>query len=143
MSKYRGAALAACLGLLVACSGRAKDVRARYPSAPGQATGSITVILTQPARDLTITVDGRLVAERKHTKKVSIEGIPVGFVDVVVVAGGGEGRVEKYVEVLVQDQLNTTLPVASPEGSMTSALQMGLLSLAAWVISRAIYLAFL
>jgi hypothetical protein len=143
MSNYRGAALAACLGLLVACTGRANDVRVRYPSAPERATGSITIILTQPARDLTITVDGQLVAEREHTKKVTIESVPVGYVDVVIAAGGGEGRVEKYVEVLVEHGMNTTLPVASPEGSMTTALQMGLLSLAAWVISRAIYLAFL
>ena len=143
MSKFRGAALAACLGLLMACAGRAEDVRVRFPSEPERATGSITVILTQPARDLTVTVDGRLMAERRHTKKVTIERVPVGYVDVVIVAGGGPDRVEKYVEVLVEHETNTTLPVASSEKSMTSALQLGLLSLTVWILSRAIYLAFL
>ena len=136
MHCWRVAAFAAALA---GCG--AHDVSARLPSPPGEATGSITVVLTQPARDLTVAVNGVLVAERAHSKKVRVTGVPVGMADVVIAAGGGETRVEKHIRVAVEERQDTAIPLAGPDRSMGETVKMGFLTMAAWVLSRALYLA--
>ncbi len=137
MTAARLAALAACV------AGCAHDVRARLPAEPGEPTGSITIVLTQSARDLTVSVNGVLVAERAHTERVHIEGVPVGAADVVVAAGGGETRIERHMRVAVVERQDTAIPIAAPDKSMSQGLGMGLLSAVVWVLSRAAILAFL
>jgi hypothetical protein len=139
MSSLRAVALVAA-STLAAC---AHDVHTRLPSEPGEPTGSITVIVTQPARDLTIAVNGVLVAERRHTKKVRVDGVPTGAADVVIAAGAGGTRVERHVRVQVEQGRETAIPIGSPSGSASGTALTGFLSIAAWVLSRAAYIALL
>jgi len=134
----------AALGLaVVVAAGCARDVHVRLPSDADEPTGSVTVVVTQPARDLTVAVNGVLVAERRHTKKVVVTGVPSGLVDVVIAAGAGETRLERHVRVDVEEGRDTAIPVGAPTGSALRAVGLGALSVAVWVLSRAAYLALL
>jgi len=101
------------------------------------------VLLTRPARDLTIAINGIVVARRAHTREVRVTGVPAGSTDIIIAAGGGGSRIEKHFEVWVEPDENISIPLGAPEQSMSSSLQMGMLGIAAWLLSRAIYLAFL
>jgi len=118
-------------------------VKVRYPGEPDLPTGSVTVLLTRAARDLTVAVNGHLVVRRAHTEEVRITGVPAGSTDIVVAAGGGGSRIEKHFEIWVEPNENVTIPLGAPEQSMSSTMSMGMLTIAAWLLSRAIYLAFL
>ncbi len=135
---------AACFAVAAAVlSGCAHDVHTRLIAAPDEPTGSITIVLTQPARDLTVSVNGQLVAERAHTQKVTVKSVPVGMADVVIAAGGGAERVERHVRVEIAEGVDSAIPVGAPHKSMSAAMSMGALSVTAWLLSRAIVLAFL
>jgi hypothetical protein len=140
MRFWRAASTVALIGVLL--SGCAHDVKYRMGAETGFGTGSITVLLTQPTKDLTMTVNGTLVAERAHTQKVTVTGIPAGSADVVIAAGAGPARVDRHVRVEVEAGKDTAIPVGAPEKAMSDTLSMGLLSAAAWVLSRALYMAF-
>jgi hypothetical protein len=133
-------ALCALAVLFAACS---HDLKVRYPEKTELPTGSITVLLTRPARDLTIAVNGLLVARRAHTREVHVTGVPAGSTDVIIAAGGGSTRIEKHFEIWVSPGENVAIPLGAPEQSMASAMNMGMLTIAAWLLSRAIYLAFI
>jgi hypothetical protein len=135
------AAIAACAGafLLMGC---ARDLHVRLPAPADEPTGSITVVLTQPATDLTVAINGTLVADRAHTEKVRVDGVIAGMADVVIAAGGGAERVERHLQVIVDAGGHVNIPIGAPEKSMGSAMKMGVFTVAAWVLSRAIYLAF-
>ena len=135
--------LLAVITIYALAPGCAHNVRARMPSAPGEPTGTITILLTQPARDLTVAVNGTLVASRVHTKKLVVGNVPTGLAEVVIAAGGGPARIERHVQIYVEHDREVVIPLGSPEQSMTSGMQLGVLSVVAWVISRGIYLAFL
>jgi len=137
MTPARLAALVACI------AGCAHDVRARLPAQPGEPTGSITIVLTQSARNLTVSINGVLVADRAHSERVHIQGVPAGAADVVVAAGGGETRIERHMSVAVAAGRDTAIPLAGPDKPMSQGLAMGLLSATVWVLSRAAILAFL
>ena len=124
-------------------AGCAHDRSARLPAPPGEPTGTIVILLTQPARDLTVAVNGTLVAQRAHTKKLTVRGVPTGPAEIVIAAGGGPARVERHVQVYVEHDREITIPLGSPEQSMSAAMQFGVLSVVAWVLGRAIAFAFL
>jgi hypothetical protein len=130
------------LSLLTAC---AHDVRTSYPGMPpGQPVGSITVRLSHESEGVTVTVNGALVAEGKHTKKVTVTNVPAGPAEVVVAAGGGGNtRVEKTVMVDVLPWTDTAVAVASPEVTTGTWLYHGLYSLGAWIFLGAVYSALL
>ena len=113
------------------------------PTEPEDLTGSITILLTQPARDLTVTVNGVLVAERKRTKRVHIDNVPVGYADVMIAAGAGPTRIDAHIRVSIDTNVTTTIPVAAPDKPFGSAMSAGILSVAAWLLARALYLAFI
>ncbi len=127
----------------VLSSACARDLKVRYPEESDLPTGSITVLLTRPARDLTIAINGYLVARRAHTSEVRVTGVPYGKTDVVIAAGGGGARIEKHFEIWVDPDKTVVIPLGAPEQSMTSAMNMGMLTIAAWLLSRALYLAFI
>ena len=142
MFAFRSPAVCALCAMVALGASCARDLEVGYPD-PMKPTGTITVLLTRPARDLTVTVNGALVARRAHTRQVRVTGVPAGSTDVVIAAGGGANRIERHFEVWVEPNENLTLPLAAPEQSMTSTMHMGMLTIAAWLLSRAIYLAFL
>jgi hypothetical protein len=98
---------------LVGCG--VDDLHTKFPIAtPGQPTGTLVLLLSQPASDIIVAIDGVLVTSEAHTQRLVIEGVPVGTVDITVAANGGE----KESKVWVGGDHATTLPIGIPDASM-------------------------
>jgi hypothetical protein len=98
---------------LAACS--AHDVVAHFPMAsPGDATGTLVLLLTQPADDVTVAINGVLIAEQQHTRRVVVDRLPVGTADVVVAANGQD----KEIHTWIGTDHATTVPLGVPDASM-------------------------
>jgi hypothetical protein len=98
--------------LLAACA--AHDIHTHYPIAtPGQPTGSLVLLMSQPATDVTVAIDGVLVASEGHTQRMVIDGVPVGTVDVILAANGGD----KEFKIWVGSDHATTVPIGIPDAS--------------------------
>lgn len=119
--------------------GCAHDVHTKMPTGPGEETGTITIVLTQAAHDLTVVVDGVLVVERAHTKKARIE-VSDGYHDVLIAAGSGNARIERHVEVSVDAGKDIAIPLGSPETSMgTRNMWLGALTSVGYLTARVLY----
>ncbi|HEX4453013.1 MAG TPA: hypothetical protein VH143_19195 [Kofleriaceae bacterium] len=104
-------ALAACF--LLACT--AHDVRVHYPLAsPDDAGGTLVLLLTQPADDVTVAIDGVLVAANAHTQRLVIDRVPVGTAEVIVAANGED----KSFKAWIGTDHATTVPLGVPDASM-------------------------
>lgn len=134
-----GGGVIALLALM--CAGCPHDVHARMPTERTEPTGSVTILLTRPASDLTVSVNGTLVANRVRTKKVVVAAVPIGTADVVIAAGAGAQKVERHVRVDVEEDKQHTIPLASPERSWLATVAAAVLSVGAWFASQALYLA--
>ncbi len=97
-----------CL-VLVAC---AHDVTVKYPAAPGAPTGTLVLLMGQPAGDVMVAINGQLVVEDEHTQRVEIDNVPVGTAEVVMAANG----VDKAFHVWVDSDHPTTVPLGVPDG---------------------------
>src|SRR4051812_10899313 len=97
--------------LLVAACG-AQDIHTHYPViTPGQPTGTLVLLMSQPASDVIVTLDGVLVTSDAHTQRMVIDGVPVGTVDLIVAANGGD----KEMKVWVGGDHATTVPIGIPD----------------------------
>jgi hypothetical protein len=145
MCWQRTTAIVAVLGVVCLAIGCAHDVRTEYPGrAPGMATGSVTIRFTHAVRGASVSVNGALVAEGEHTKKVTVTGVPAGDAEIQIAAGGNtQSRVEKVFTVLVEPYADTAIVVASPEMSTAYAIYMGLYQLGYFIFAGAIYVAIL
>ncbi len=141
MTSRRTALLVGYLGAVLMCTGCPHNVHTKLPTKPSEPTGTITILLTRPASDLTISINGTLVANRAHTKKVRVSNVPIGDADVVIAAGAGGQKVERHVRVDVEEGKLHTIPLASPERSWLSTLAAAVFSVGAWFASQALYLA--
>ncbi len=86
MTKY-------CLAVVVAMtmSGCAANVEVRYPAPTGSVQhGSLLVRFSEPMRAVSVSIDGLLVAEGKHTERVHVIDVPTGSREVSVVAAAGD-----------------------------------------------------
>jgi hypothetical protein len=98
---------------LAACT--VADLHTHYPIVtPGQPTGTLVLLMSQPADDVIVTLDGVLVTSDAHTQRVVIDGVPVGTVDLIVAANGGD----KEVKVWVGGDHATTVPIGIPDASV-------------------------
>jgi len=132
----------AALGVLLALGpGCAHDVRAKLPKTDPSLAGRIEIVFTREADDVAVVVDRELVVRGAHTERVIIDDVPAGFVDVMVAAGSGQGRVERIVRVEVDAGETTTIPLAAPDRSMVSDLPSTLMMLVVGFAVRAAYLA--
>jgi hypothetical protein len=131
-----------CLLLAAAllAGGCARDVHMRMVNAPEQQadTGSLEIVLTQPARDLVVAVNGVLVTRRAHTREVRLDGIPAGFADFAIAAGSGPERVDLRSRVVIHPGRTTAIPLAAPETSPATAVYRGALGVFGWLIGRGI-----
>ncbi len=98
------------VGLLLVC-GCANDVRVRYPSAPGDPTGTIVLRLSQAASEVNVAIDGHLLVEDAHTERIVIENAPVGTPEIVVTANGAD----RQVKVWVGTERPTVVPLGVPD----------------------------
>jgi hypothetical protein len=99
--------------VLVWITGCAHDVHVTYPAAPDEPTGSIVLLLSQPASDVNVAVNGVLVVEDAHTGRIVINNAPGGNVDLVMTANGAD----KAMRVWVGSDRATTIPLGVPDGS--------------------------
>ncbi|HUJ62479.1 MAG TPA: hypothetical protein VLX92_28455 [Kofleriaceae bacterium] len=98
---------------LIVLAGCAHDVRSHFPSAPGAPTGTLVLMMSQPADDVTVAINGILAVDHVHSGRIVIDGIPVGTTEVAV-AGGG---IDKDLRVWVDGDHATTVPLAVPDPS--------------------------
>jgi hypothetical protein len=102
----------ALVWLLAACT--AHDVLVHYPMAtPSDATGTLVLLLTQPADDVTVAIDGVLVTEQQHTRRVVVDRVPVGTADVILAANG----TDKQFRAWIGTDHATTVPLGMPDAS--------------------------
>lgn len=120
--------------VLVFVIGCAHDVRARYPAAPDAPTGTLVLLLSQPASNVSVAINGRLVVEDAHTKKVVIETVPVGSSEITIAANGSD----KQLRVWIDDTHPTTIPLGVPETStaLWKSILGTLISLTAYSLLR-------
>jgi hypothetical protein len=103
------------LVLILVAGCMAHDVRTHYPMAlPSDATGTLVLLLTQPADDVTVAINGVLVIEEQHTQRVVIDRVPVGTADVVLAANGQD----KEFHAWIGTDHATTVPLGVPDASM-------------------------
>lgn len=117
--------------MLIGC---AHDIRTRYPAAPGAPTGTLVLLLSQPASGVSVAINGLLVVEDARTKKVTIENVPVGTSEITIAANGGD----KQVKVWIDDDNPTTIPLGVPEASMgmLKSIFASLISITAYSLLR-------
>jgi hypothetical protein len=116
-------AFVACFTL--ACS--TQDVRVRYPVLPDQPTGTLVLLLSQSASDVTISINGNLVVDRAHTDRIIVDGVPVGTQTVIMAANG----VDKQFQIWVDGDHWTTVPlgVSDPSYGFLKTLAGSLLTI--------------
>jgi hypothetical protein len=95
--------------VLVACS--TDTVRVHYPAAPGAPTGTLVLLLSQPAEGVTVAVNGNLMVDRAHTDRVIVDAVPVGTQTVIMAANG----TDKQFQIWVDGDHWTTVPLGVPD----------------------------
>ena len=95
--------------LLFACS--SGSLRVHYPTAPGAPTGTLVLLLSREASDVTVAVNGNLVCDRAKTDRVIVDGVPVGTQTVAIAANG----MDKAFTIWVGDDHWTTVPLGIPD----------------------------
>src|SRR5215468_3517344 len=80
------------------------------------------LIVAGCAHDVAVAVNGQLVVEGAHTKKVVIERVPVGTAEIVMAANGAD----KAFKLWVSGEHATTVPLgvadAGPGGFLKTVL---------------------
>ncbi|MCA9666821.1 MAG: hypothetical protein KC503_14575 [Myxococcales bacterium] len=138
------AGLVLCIGALGACSSQPVVVRTTLPTAALRvpAAGRVVVRMTRVVPDLTVTINGALVAEKKRAERLEIDGVPCGRSKIEIASGGGDrSRVHEVREVDVRPGITTVIPVAAPKISTGSWIYAGLSSLGTWLMAAALLIA--
>ena len=110
---------------LAACT-HPHDVQAVYaPAPPG--SGAIDVVLNSPSGALSVAIDGKLVVDRKYSRKAHIDGVPPGRSHVHVATGGQceQGAMNDF-DVDVEPGQTATLALPGPEPNHGCAIFSGL-----------------
>jgi hypothetical protein len=97
------------LVFLIACG--SPPVRVHFPTAPGMPTGTLVLLMSQAANDVTVALDGVLVVDRAHTDRVIVDGVPVGTRTVIMAANG----MDKQFQIWVDGDHWTTVPLGVPD----------------------------
>jgi hypothetical protein len=97
--------------LFGACS---HDVQAKFPAPPNAPVGKLVLLLSRPASNVSVAINGQLVVEDQKTGRVTIEQVPVGNAEITMTANGSD----KQFRVWVDDTYVTTVPLGVPEQGM-------------------------
>src|SRR6185436_8404513 len=103
-----GMRFALILALLAGC---AHDVRARFPSSPEEPTGTLVLLLSQAASNVSVAIDGLLVVEDEQARKITVERVPTGHHDIAIAANGSD----KAMRAWIASENPTTIPLGVPE----------------------------
>lgn len=89
---------------------------------PKPNSGNLMVSLSSGMTNTTVVIDGKIIADKKHTKEIEIVNIPVGKHTVQVFGADPErnGLTHKE-EILIQDKQTTHIYLATP-GITASAI---------------------
>jgi hypothetical protein len=98
------------LVIAAACS---HDVVAHYPAAPNEPTGTLVLLMSQPASGVSVAINGVLVVEDEHTSRIVIDNVPVGFDEIVLAANGAD----KELKTWIGGDHATTVPLGVPDPS--------------------------
>ena len=99
--------------LVLLICGCAHDVHSRYPAAPDEPTGTVVLLLSQPASDVNVAIDGVLVVEDAHTERIVISNAPTGTREIVMTANGSD----KAMRVWITSERATVIPLGVPDQS--------------------------
>jgi hypothetical protein len=130
----------ALLALLAGCS-HAADVVTAYPASRTE-SGAVEVVLNDPTRAMSVTINDQLVVDHKETRKAHVDGIPPGTAHIRVATGGRceHGNVvDQDVEIIAGQ--TSTVALAGPEPGLGCMIFSGLDSIAGEVGAIAIALA--
>ncbi len=124
-SARRCLATAVVTSLVTACS-HPHDVVSAFPYRQPN-SGALDVVLNDPSRKLTVTVDDQLVVDRAFTRRAHIDGVPAGVARVHVASGGEceQGRAFDRRVTIEPGEL-ATLAVPGPEPSLGCEVFVGL-----------------
>ncbi len=112
--------------LAVAVTACAHDLHARFPAPPDAPTGTVELVFTAPASDVSVAVNGKLVVHDERTERIRIDDVPTGYADLAIAAGSGE----KQIRVWVESDHMTTIPLGAPGEAPMSAIRALATSLA-------------
>ena len=89
------------------------DVHTHFPvpAAVTDPTGTLVLILGEAADGVTIAINGVLVVEGVHTRRVVVDGVPVGTAEVIMAANGAD----KQFKVWVGTDHATSVPLGIPD----------------------------
>ena len=118
---------------VVAVGCAARDVHTRFPIA-AETPGSLELRFAGAVDELLVTVNGQLVVEDRHTRRVFIAGIPPGSTTVMVAS---QGAPERAFTIEVPAGENVVVPLAggAPRGTglwqslLGAAITIGYLAL--------------
>ena len=112
--------------------GCAHDVRAHFPASAEVPTGTLVLLLSQPASEVTVAVDGVLVAEDKRTRRITIDGVPTGTRDIAITANGGDKQLRAWID----SEHPTTIPlgVGEPATSWLKSIFGALISIVVYSV---------
>ncbi len=100
---------------LLVVTGCAADIHTRFVTgAADMPTGTLVLLLSQPAGDLDVSVNGVLVCENAHTQRVVVTNVPVGTAEVMIAANG----IDKQFHVWIGSDHATTVPLGVPDATI-------------------------
>jgi hypothetical protein len=98
---------------LVALAACSHDVHAHFPAVPEEPTGTLVLLVSEPASDVSVAINGVLVVEGEHTDRVVIDRVPVGNDEIIMAANG----MDKQFHAWVGGDHATTVPLGVPDAT--------------------------
>jgi len=103
----------ASFALVLAVAACSHDVYARFPAAPDEPTGTLVLLMSQAASDVSVAINGVLVVQEAHTSRIVVDGVPVGNDEIIMAANG----VDKQFRTWIGGDHATTVPLGVPDPS--------------------------
>lgn len=121
---------------LPCCSSTASHKRVHLPlSADAESTGSLSLVFSRQTSGVIVSVDGHLVVENATLRRLHIDNVGEGYVELAIAADG----VERQLRVWVDGGRTTSVPIgAAPMPPKQSPWASAGLSILALVISRSL-----
>ncbi|MDB4956734.1 MAG: hypothetical protein JWO36_4303 [Myxococcales bacterium] len=98
--------------LVVGCAHA--DVRAHYPSPPGDLSGTLVLQMTQPASDVSVAINGLLVVDNVHTQRIIVDGVPIGTAEIVMAANGADKEFTSGSAPSMRSRSRSASPIPDP-----------------------------